>query len=139
MKILKVKTERRELGNLGERRAALYLFLRGYRILERNYVSGGAEIDIIARRGKICAFVEVKTRTEGHGSLKEPRPASAVTPEKQAKIISAARDYRYRKPLRAQMRFDIIEVLVREGKKKPKILKINHLISAFDADTARQR
>ena len=138
MKILKLKTERRSLGNLGERRAALYLFLHGYRILERNYVSGDAEIDIIARRGKICAFVEVKTRTLGHESLKEPRPASSVTPEKQRKIIRCARDYRYKHPFSAKMRFDIIEVLVRDDGRKPKIQKIEHLISAFDADSARQ-
>jgi putative endonuclease len=137
MKILKLKTERRELGNLGERRAALYLLLRGYRILERNYVSGDAEIDIIAKRGDVYSFVEVKTRTEGHTSPREPRPASAVTPEKQRKIIKCARDYRYKHPFSAKMRFDVIEVLVREGSKKPKIHKINHLISAFDADSAR--
>ena len=56
MRILKVKTEKRRLGNFGERRAALYLWLHGYIVLRRNYTGGEIydveipEIDIIAKR-----------------------------------------------------------------------------------------
>ena len=52
--------ERRELGAWGEERAAKYLRSKGYTILERNFRCRAGEIDIIARRGGIITFVEVK-------------------------------------------------------------------------------
>ena len=45
MNILKIVTERRKIGNVGERAAAKYLRRHGYKILERNYVFENAEID----------------------------------------------------------------------------------------------
>ena len=109
MKILEVLTPKRRIGNFGERKAVLYLRLHGYRILERNFVSSDHEIDIIAKKGDTVAFIEVKTRNADKENPIEPRPASAVTPEKQRGIISAANAFpRYRYG-RVKMRFDIIE------------------------------
>ena len=137
MKILEILTGKRELGNLGERAAARYLKKNGYRILERNFVNSGYEIDIIARKKNVIAFIEVKTRTLGHESPKEPRPASSVTPEKQRKLIEAAWGYlssndtkEYRK------RFDIIEVLTDASQGRDKIASLKHLEGAFNINTA---
>lgn len=49
-------------GRLGETVAALWLCLRGWRILARRVRTSVGEVDLIARRGKLVAFVEVKTR-----------------------------------------------------------------------------
>lgn len=53
-------------GYAGESVAAWYLRLKGYRILARNFkpprLSGAGEIDIIARKRNVIAFVEVKRR-----------------------------------------------------------------------------
>ncbi|MBQ4071291.1 MAG: YraN family protein [Clostridia bacterium] len=135
MRILELLTERRRIGNVGERAAAKYLRRHGYKILRRNYVACGAEIDIIADDGIHTAFVEVKTRTLGREDPREPRPASAVTPEKQRKIISTAKFFRGEYFERRRMRFDIIEVFLDE---KKKVVRINHLESAFNADTAHR-
>ena len=110
MNILKVLTPKRITGNIGENAAAKFLKKAGYRILERNYETADAEIDIIAAIDNVTAFVEVKTRTIGHTSPKEPRPASAVTAEKQRKIISVASRYIKQKHITTRIRFDIIEV-----------------------------
>ncbi|MBR2342823.1 MAG: YraN family protein [Clostridia bacterium] len=140
MEILKVKTERRRLGDLGERAAARYLFFRGYRILCRSYVANGKEIDIIARGHGYTVFCEVKTRTLGTESAFLPRPASAVTARKQQGIISAARVYASELGTRgSRMRFDCIEVFVDGSGKRPRVKKINHLKSAFSYDTAYGR
>lgn len=56
----KLAAEKR--GHWGERRATLWLRLHGWRILARRKRVGQGEIDIIARRWRTLAFVEVKTR-----------------------------------------------------------------------------
>jgi putative endonuclease len=49
-------------GHLAEAVAALYLMAKGYRILARRFKTPVGEIDIIARRGRRIAFIEVKQR-----------------------------------------------------------------------------
>jgi putative endonuclease len=55
-------------GTRAEERAVWWLRLKGYAILARRYRagrgSGGGEIDIVARRGDLVAFVEVKARPD---------------------------------------------------------------------------
>lgn len=135
MKILELLTPRRLTGNFGERAAARYLSRHGYRILERNYVAPHAEIDLIAKTKDTVVFVEVKTRREGHGHPAEPRPASAVTREKQQRLIQAAKSYIRHTKREGRLRFDIVEVIL-ENTEKPKVKSITHLPSAFTGDTA---
>ena len=54
----------RHLGEFGEERAVRFLRRKGYRIVERNYRCRQGEIDIIARKRDILAFVEVKLRRQ---------------------------------------------------------------------------
>ena len=143
MNILKVNTEKRRLGTLGERAAARYLFFHGYFIKARNYTGGKGfdlpEIDIIAQKGDTVAYVEVKTRTLGAENPNEPRPASAVTPEKQRKIIQTAAFHKSWNAKGKKMRFDIIEVYVENKNGKAKVCDIKHLQGAFTKDTAYRR
>lgn len=77
---------RAALGAEGERRAADHLARRGYRIVARNVRAGGVELDLIARRGSLVAFVEVKTRrTKRFGG-----GAEAVDAPKRARLIRGA-------------------------------------------------
>ena len=133
MKILKIDTEKRKIGDIGEKAAVKFLKKAKYKILEKNYVAFDKEIDIIAENKEYIVFVEVKTRTIGHESPKESRPASAVTRDKQRKIISLARFYLGSYFKERQIRFDVIEVYLNEEKKVEKIL---HLESAFNHNTA---
>ncbi len=54
------RAERR--GRTGEGRAALWLQMKGWRILERRRRTPAGEIDLIAKHGNTIAFVEVKWR-----------------------------------------------------------------------------
>ena len=132
MKILEVLTKSRKTGNLGEKAAAKYLRRHGYKIMKRNFVADGGEIDIIAENKTTVAFVEVKTRTLGKENPSEPRPASAVTPEKQRKIISAARFYLGGFQSK-RLRLDIVEVYLNADKS---VSKIVHIENAFNFNTA---
>ncbi|OGG05879.1 hypothetical protein A2872_02670 [Candidatus Gottesmanbacteria bacterium RIFCSPHIGHO2_01_FULL_42_12] len=49
-------------GQLGENFATDHLINKGYQILERNFHNKFGEIDIIAKKGDILIFVEVKTK-----------------------------------------------------------------------------
>ncbi len=137
MKILKVNTEKRRIGDSGEAAAVKFLKRNGYKIKRRNFVAEGHEIDIIAEKDGILAFIEVKTRTLGNESPYEARPASAVTPEKQRKIIETAKAYLsyYPKERGKMLRLDVIEVLLNENAGA----SVNHMEAAFTADTAIKR
>ena len=73
---------RKRSGKLGEELAALMLIEKGYRIIAQNFSCRIGEIDIIAAKGGLLAFVEVKTRlSESYGRGRE-----AVTAAKQQRI-----------------------------------------------------
>ena len=137
MNILKVLTERRMTGNFGEGEAAKLLKKKGYKILARNHVEGDGEIDIIAADSEFTVFVEVKTRKYGVDNPVEPRAASSVTPEKQRRIIKAAKTYLAYNPTDRKVRFDVIEVYYDTEGAKRRVREINHLESAFDLNTAK--
>ena len=116
--------ERLSLGSRGEEVAAAFLLERRFRILERNYTTPLGEIDIIARKGKTLAFVEVKTRR----SLAFGSPAEAVGERKQRQIIKAANWYLASGQGRGlQPRFDVIAVLIGHTN-----VEVDHLAGAFE-------
>jgi len=96
------------LGGRGELKAQEYLIAEGYVILETNYTAPSSEIDIIARDGKVLAFIEIKTRSTTACGF----PAEAIDVRKQKKIIAAARHYLSTHHVRGdEYRFDVVEVL----------------------------
>ena len=137
MNILKVLTERRVTGNFGEGEAARLLKKKGYKILAKNHVEGDGEIDIIAADSEFTVFVEVKTRKYGVDNPVEPRAASSVTPEKQRRIIKAAKTYLAYNLTDKKVRFDVIEVYYDTEGAKRRVREINHLEGAFDLNTAK--
>ncbi|MBQ7387597.1 MAG: YraN family protein [Clostridia bacterium] len=139
MKILEILTPRRLLGNFGERAAVKYLKKHGYRILERNFVAENLEIDIIAHDGDKTVFVEVKTRAYRQSTPTTYRAASAVTREKQRKIIECARIYRSHKFDGGRVRFDVIEVYTEGELPHCRVKEINHIKAAFDKNSAYSR
>ena len=114
----KMAVGRIELGKRGERQAVRYLKLNGYSIVETNYKNPFGEVDIIAEKGDVIAFIEVKTRqNENYGA-----PSEAVNSRRRLKYVQAAKYYFYGKQMDRTVRFDIIEILRGE---------INHIENAF--------
>lgn len=136
MEILKIKTENRRIGDFGEKQALRYLRRAGYKIVKRGYVAAGHEIDLIAENRSAVVFVEVKTRSVGKEDPRTPRPASAVTPEKQRSIIAAAKYYLAGMKEPKPTRLDVIEVYVTSAGKRLRRQSINHIENAFNYNTA---
>ena len=122
------------VGAWGERYAAHYLRLRGYTVKERNYRAGHHEIDIVASRFGIIAFVEVKTRSY-HPSETEtaPPPGTAIRSDKRRFTRQAAQQYLFEHPTKKKPRMDVIEIWLEsnEQKKKPRVLKVRHMLGAY--------
>ncbi len=94
----------RRLGLSAETRAVWLLRLKGYRILATRLRTPVGELDIVARRGRCLAFVEVKARPDAAEGL------HALTPRQRRRLVRAAALFLGRRPDLAglDLRFDLI-------------------------------
>ena len=111
------KPTAKEIGDLGEQKAARYLMRRGYRIKDRNFRAGKYEIDLIAESLFSIIFVEVKTRNYREKDLVDPIPPSrAVDQDKIHFVKQAAMQYLRQHSTWKKRRMDIVEVWMSENK-----------------------
>lgn len=104
--------ESHRLGITGEELAARHLVRNGWRVVARNWRFGHKEIDLIARRGRTVAFVEVKTRAR----LRWGHPLLAIDVRKRAEIERVARVWIARHGRRSdEFRFDAIAIYRDDG------------------------
>ena len=116
----------REAGDRGEAMAAEYLRENGYELLASQFRCRFGEIDLIARRGDILCFVEVKLRSDRRFGL----PRDFVTAAKQRKVRTAALRYLMQYPSPLQPRFDVVEVYAAQGTRTKEPI-IRHWENAF--------
>jgi putative endonuclease len=111
------------VGLSAESRAAIFLWAKGYRIAARRWKSPVGEIDIVARRGRLLVFVEVKARASIDAA------AFSLTDRQKLRIVAAAHAWLARHPDDGgrNIRFDAILVAPR---RLPR-----HIPAAFDAGT----
>ena len=74
-------------GRRSERIALIYLMAKGYRPLGQRVGGKGGEIDLVVRRGRTVAFVEVKARPR----LDEA--AASITPDKRRLVEARIRHW----------------------------------------------
>jgi putative endonuclease len=118
------KPEHLRRGELGERAAKEFLARAGLKFLAANFRSEHGEIDLIFREQDCLVFVEVKTRS----SEAWTRPAAAVNARKKKLLSQTGLDYlRLLKNPEVKFRFDIVEVLLRDGA----VAEVRHLPNSF--------
>ena len=103
---------KKPLGLQGEDFTADWLESRGYSVLERQYHTRLGEVDLIAQKGELLCFVEVKTRSQ----RREEPARAAVSKAKQKKVALAAAEYLQQHSARCSVRFDVAEVYGRAGR-----------------------
>lgn len=111
-----------EFGQISEDRAAAYLMARGYTIRERNWRFDRKEVDIIAQKNGVIAFVEVKARrNDRFGDALD-----AITDNKIRNLIHAANAYVRYYRLDLSIRFDVVTVTGEPGSQV-----VEHIEDAF--------
>ena len=121
-------TERRALGDFGERVAKAHLEAKGYRILATNFRVREGEVDIVAQQGDVVAFVEVKTRRgQAMGSAVE-----AIGRRKAQRLLQVAEAFDQQHPeLPPDRRIDLIAIdLDAAGR----VVSLQHIESAVEGD-----
>jgi len=100
---------RRALGARGEDAVVAWYEHRGYRIVDRNWRCRDGELDLVARRGDVVVFCEVKTRSSSAFGA----PVEAVTWRKQRRLRQLARLWLMTRAgdAPAGLRFDVASVL----------------------------
>lgn len=115
----------RAIGNKAEDLACDFLKKKGYKILERNFLIRGGEIDIIAKDNEFLVFVEVKARYSHRFGL----PEESITYGKIKFLKKTALFYLLRinwgeKPYR----FDLVTLDFSASKDNPELNLIQNII-----------
>jgi putative endonuclease len=114
---------RQILGRAGEQAAARLLAGMGFSVVDTNWRCPGGEMDLVACKGSLVVFCEVKTRkTDSYGI-----PAEAVGWSKQQRLRRIARQWLAdNRAGPVEVRFDVVSVIVRDGR-----AELTHIPGAF--------
>lgn len=116
---------RRQLGDVGEELVAEQLVREGFVVRDRNVLCRRGELDIVAERGRLLCFVEVRMRS----SPAWGDPSLTVSRTKQRKVILSAMEYLQKNRLQDRLiRFDVASVL---GRGRTAVVEL--IVDAFEA------
>ena len=141
----KNKTKKQIIGQKGEDEATKYLKVKGFRILDRNYRKPWGELDIVAQKGSVLYFVEVKTVTRSCVETKFQvsqnlvsgseddfyEPEDNIHPWKIKRLSRAIQTYLLEKKIddEAEWQIDAISIYLEKGTNK--LLKVDYLEDIF--------
>jgi putative endonuclease len=122
------RTERRRLGDLGEGIACTFLEKHGFTIVERNYVRKWGEIDIVAKKGDLVRFVEVKTVSHVTSQEAGYRPEDNVHLWKLKRLSRTIETYLLQRKLDCDWQLDLITVIMDMDTHKAHVELIENII-----------
>ncbi|MDO5104788.1 YraN family protein [Capnocytophaga sp.] len=111
-----------DFGKEAEQIATDFLIGEEHIILERNFIFGHAEIDIISQKGNVLHITEVKART----STAYGQPESFVSKQKIDLLVKATNHYVQKNDLDLEVQFNIISIV-----KNSVEFNINYIEDAF--------
>jgi putative endonuclease len=123
------RTDKRKLGDIGEKIACDYLVINGFEIVERNYLKKWGEIDIVARKSGLIHFIEVKSiRQVSSETSQGYRPEENMHPWKLARLARVMQSYLLEKKLDSEWQLDLITVKIDEAHRKAEVEIIENVI-----------
>ena len=126
-------SEKRKIGDLGEKIAEKWLNNKGFSTLDRNYWKKWGEIDIIAQQRDITHFVEVKSVTCENisevGKLNdEYRPEDNVHPKKLQRLYRTIESYLLEKNIEGEWVLDLVTVHLDFHRKQAKVQILENIV-----------
>jgi putative endonuclease len=128
------RTERKKIGDLGEKIAAEWLQMKKFKIIEKNYLKKWGEIDIIAEKENKVHFVEVKSVShENLSNISREtdvyRPEDNIHPQKLKRLSRTIQSYVLEKlGDDKEWQFDAMTVYLDEKNKKAKVKILEDLV-----------
>jgi len=127
-----MKTRNRKFGDFGEDLAEKFLVKRGFIILDRNYLKKWGEIDIIAQKGEILHFVEVKTVSGTLNVIRETedlhRAEDNIHQGKLKRISRTMQSYLLERNYEGEWQFDAVTVVIDKRTNKAKVSYIENIV-----------
>ena len=123
--------DKKEIGRMGEDIASRFLVKQGYKILERNFLRKYGEIDVVALKGDITHFIEVKTVSReavNHETGDYWRPEENVHPYKLARLRRVIQVYLINRQIRGDWQFDVITVYYNPNTREARVDFLENLI-----------
>jgi len=123
----------RDIGNMGEDVACVFLKKKGFSIIGRNYSRPWGEIDIIAKKDGCIRFIEVKsvvreTLPDVSRESSGYRPEEQVHPTKLRKIARTAETYMAGESLVGDFQIDVVAVFLDVRRKKARCRLLENVL-----------
>jgi putative endonuclease len=130
------RTEKRKLGDVGENIACDFLKSKGFEIVERNYLKKWGEIDIVARKGRVMRFVEVKSVNhetlmgleKDSASFQQIRPEENMHPGKIKRLARTIETYMLHKKLDCEFQLDLVTVKMNSQTRQARVELFENII-----------
>ena len=118
------RTEKRKLGDIGENIACQFLEKHGFEVVERNYLRKWGELDIVARKGDIIHFVEVKSVTQ-----ETYRAEEHMHPWKLKRLGRAIQTYLLHKKHEGEWQLDLITVRMDMATRRARVEMLENIVT----------
>lgn len=115
---------KRQFGDVGENVACVYLEKHGFEIIDRNYLRKWGELDVVARKGSVIHFVEVKSVSAGSSIRGEEN----MHPGKLARLHRAIETYLLEKRLDLDWQLDLAVVKIDSAERKATVELLENII-----------
>ncbi len=137
MRTFTSKTQK--IGEIGEKLAKMFLMKHGFEVLESNYTIKMGEIDIVAKKGDIWHFVEVKSVSRdlsadeaGISNVTREsivyRPEENMHPKKIERFTRSVEHYLMKNNLEVEHQIDLALVYIDQGKKMGKVKLLENIV-----------
>lgn len=125
------RTAKRKLGDIGENLACEFLTRRGFEILDRNYLKKWGELDIVAKKGDLIHFIEVKSvscERLSDTNKDKYRPEDNMHPWKLKRLARVMQTYLLDKNLDLDFQLDLITVKIDEQHRKGRVEMLENIV-----------
>lgn len=120
-----MKSAKRAFGDIGENIGCEYLRDRGFEIKDRNYLRKWGELDIVAKKGSIWHFIEVKSVSH----VTAYRPEENVHPQKLRRLYRTIQTYLLEKQIDDEFQLDVMTVRINTDTREAEIEMIENITS----------